>query len=123
LETLFNQAKSLDQTLAEAFEKADRLDATLDERLKLYLGESRALLSELEATYDQLVARLAANATDSQVPPWASHARFLHDGQRWPGRRPCVAAGGRVARHQLQWRAMVRLLRSRAARARPRLSP
>ena len=68
MKALLNQAKSLDRALAEAFEKADRLDATLDERLKLYLGESRALLPELEATYDQLVARLAANATDSQVP-------------------------------------------------------
>jgi peroxiredoxin len=63
-----NQVKSLDQALAEAFQKADRLEAPLDIRLKLYLGESRALLPELEATYDQLVARIAANAPEGQVP-------------------------------------------------------
>lgn len=62
------EAQSLDQALAAAFQKADRLDAPLDERLKFYLGFSRALLPELEATYDQLVERIAANAPDSQVP-------------------------------------------------------
>ena len=51
-----NEAKSLDQALAEAFSKADHLQAPLDQRLKLYLGESRKLLPEMEATYDQLVA-------------------------------------------------------------------
>ena len=60
--------KSLEQALAKAFRKADRLDAPLDERLRLYLDESRQLLPELEATYDELVARLAANAPDSLVP-------------------------------------------------------
>jgi peroxiredoxin len=68
VEALLNQAKSIDQALAEAFLKADRLDAPLHERLKLYLGFSRALLPELEATYDLLVERIAANAPDSQVP-------------------------------------------------------
>ena len=64
-----NQAKSIDQALAEAFLKADQLAAPLDQRLKLYLGESRALLPDLESTYDQLVARIAANIRDSnQVP-------------------------------------------------------
>jgi hypothetical protein len=51
-----NEAKSIDQALAEAFLKADRLEAPLPERLKLYLGESRELLPELESTYDRLVA-------------------------------------------------------------------
>ena len=51
-----NQAKSIDQALAEAFLKADHLEAPLPERLKLYLGESRELLPELESTYDRLVA-------------------------------------------------------------------
>lgn len=64
-----NEAKTLDQALAEAFSKADRLQAPLDQRLKLYLGESRKLLPEMEATYDQLVARIAANISESnQVP-------------------------------------------------------
>ena len=64
-----NEAKSLDQALAEAFSKADHLQAPLDQRLKLYLGESRKLLPEMEATYDQLVARIAANIEDSnQIP-------------------------------------------------------
>src|SRR5262249_61582809 len=59
----------IDQALAEAFAKADRLPAPLDQRLALYLGESRALLPELESTYDQLVARISANIFDSnQVP-------------------------------------------------------
>jgi peroxiredoxin len=64
-----NQAKSLDQALAEAFLKADHLPAPLDQRLKLYLGESRQLLPEMEATYDQLVVRIADNVHSSnQVP-------------------------------------------------------
>jgi peroxiredoxin len=64
-----NQAKSLDQALAEAFHKADRLPAPLDRRLELYLDESRRLLPEMEATYDQLVARIADNIGESnQVP-------------------------------------------------------
>jgi len=68
-ETLLNEAKSIDQALAEAFAKADRLPAPLDQRLALYLGESRALLHKLESTYDQLVARISANILDSnQVP-------------------------------------------------------
>lgn len=62
------EAKSLDQALAEAFEQADTLPAPLDQRLKLYLGESRRLLPELEAEYDQLVERVAANLPDSLVP-------------------------------------------------------
>jgi peroxiredoxin len=63
-----NEAQSLDQALAEAFVTADQLAAPLDRRLKLYLDRSRALLPELESTYDRLVARLAANAPDSRVP-------------------------------------------------------
>jgi hypothetical protein len=37
-EARLNEAKSLDQALAEAFSKADHLQAPLDQRLKLYLG-------------------------------------------------------------------------------------
>jgi len=64
-----NQAKSLDQALAAAFLKADHLPAPLDQRLKLYLGESRQLLPEMEATYDQLVARIAYNVRASNQMP------------------------------------------------------
>ena len=64
-EARLNEAKSLDQALAEAFSKADHLQAPLDQRLKLYLGESRKLLPEMEETYDQLVARITANIEDS----------------------------------------------------------
>jgi hypothetical protein len=49
-----NQAKSIDQALAEAFLKADQLAAPLDQRLKLYLGESRALLPDLD-DYDRVL--------------------------------------------------------------------
>jgi peroxiredoxin len=62
------EAKSLEQALAEAFEQADHLDAPLEQRLKLYLGESRRLLPDLETTYDQLVKRIAANGADALVP-------------------------------------------------------
>src|SRR4029077_2437969 len=48
---------------------ADHLEAPLPQRLKLYLGQSRALLPQLEATYDQLVARIADNVrATNQVP-------------------------------------------------------
>ncbi|MBC8013531.1 MAG: AhpC/TSA family protein [Methyloceanibacter sp.] len=60
--------KSLEEALAEAFNKADGLEAPLDERLKFYLGESRKLLPDLEATYDELVARIRANGADILVP-------------------------------------------------------
>jgi peroxiredoxin len=62
------EAKSLEEALAEAFHKADALDSTLDKRLDFYLGESRKLLPDLEATYDELVARLKANENQILVP-------------------------------------------------------
>jgi peroxiredoxin len=62
------EAKSLEAALAEAFDKADALEAPLDARLEFYLGESRKLLPDLEATYDQLVARIQANGADVLVP-------------------------------------------------------
>lgn len=40
----------IEESLAELFQKADTLQAPLDERLALYLGGSRKLLPELEAT-------------------------------------------------------------------------
>lgn len=62
------ETKSLEQALNEAFHKADDLNAPLDQRLKLYLAESRKLLPDLESTYDQLVARIQANGADVLVP-------------------------------------------------------
>lgn len=62
-----DQGKSLERALAEAFDRADQLDAPLDQRLKLYLDKSRQLLPELEATYDQLVERIAANIQDDKI--------------------------------------------------------
>jgi peroxiredoxin len=62
------EGKSLEQSLNEAFEKADTLKAPLSERLSFYLGESRKLLPDLEATYDQLVERISANGADAMVP-------------------------------------------------------
>ena len=72
-----NEARSIDQALAEAFLKADRLEAPLPERLKLYLGESRELLPELESTYDGLVARIADNVRDSNRVPAVGEACLI----------------------------------------------
>ena len=62
------ETKTLEEALAEAFTRADSLDAPLERRLQLYLAESRKLLPDLEATYDQLVARIQANGADILVP-------------------------------------------------------
>jgi peroxiredoxin len=62
------EAKSLEQSLSEAFQEADTLTAPLGERLSFYLGESRKLLPDLEATYDQLVERIRGNGADAMVP-------------------------------------------------------
>ncbi|MGH6748375.1 MAG: peroxiredoxin-like family protein [Methyloceanibacter sp.] len=62
------EAKSLEQSLSEAFQQADTLKAPLSERLSFYLGESRKLLPDLEATYDQLVERIRGNGADAMVP-------------------------------------------------------
>jgi hypothetical protein len=59
---VLTEAKSLEEALAEAFTRADSIDAPLDRKLQFYLGESRKLLPDLEATYDQLVA-LASRRT------------------------------------------------------------
>jgi peroxiredoxin len=66
--TLLTETKSLEEALAEAFNKADSLDASLEKRLKLYLSESRKLLPDLETTYDELVARLRSSEADILVP-------------------------------------------------------
>ncbi|MGA9602682.1 MAG: redoxin domain-containing protein, partial [Methyloceanibacter sp.] len=62
------EAKSLEQSLSEAFQQADTLTAPLSKRLSFYLGESRKLLPDLEATYDQLVERIRGNGADAMVP-------------------------------------------------------
>jgi hypothetical protein len=67
-ERLLTEAKSLEQSLSEAFQEADGLQAPLPTRLDFYLGESRRLLPDLEATYDQLVERIRANGADAHVP-------------------------------------------------------
>ena len=63
------EERSLDEALAEAFTQADSLDAPLDRKLQFYLGESRKLLPDLEATYDQLVSLIQQNGADALVPP------------------------------------------------------
>ena len=62
------EPKSLEEALAEAFQKADSLSTALDQRLDFYLGESRKLLPDLEATYDELVARVKSNENQILVP-------------------------------------------------------
>jgi peroxiredoxin len=62
------EARSLEQALGEAFQKADALRAPLPARLQFYLGESRKLLPDLEATYDRLVERIGQNGAERQVP-------------------------------------------------------
>ena len=63
-----SETKPVEEALAEAFTKADALDAPLEARLKAYLADSRRILPGLEATYDQLVKRLKASDADLLVP-------------------------------------------------------
>jgi peroxiredoxin len=65
---LVSKSRSVDEALAEAFQQARSLDAPLDTRLEFYLGRSRKLLPDLEATYDELVARLQSNQNRIRVP-------------------------------------------------------
>ncbi|HYB06418.1 MAG TPA: hypothetical protein VED02_06805 [Methyloceanibacter sp.] len=62
-----SSAAPIDQALAEVFMKADYVEALLNQRLEFHLGESRQLLPNLEATYDQLVARIAANVRSCSI--------------------------------------------------------
>ena len=68
LEVSVSDTQDLERALQEAFVKADRPDIPLDKRLKVYLAESRKLLPELEATYDQLVERISANTAEAPTP-------------------------------------------------------
>jgi peroxiredoxin len=63
-----SETKSVEEALAEAFNRADALGAPLEARLKAYLADSRRILPDLEATYDQLVERLKASDADLLVP-------------------------------------------------------
>lgn len=65
---ILGDTKSIEEALAEAFAKADALGAPLGERLKAYLAESRRILPDLEASYDELVERLKASEADLLVP-------------------------------------------------------
>ena len=113
------EAKSLEEALAEAFTTADSLDAPLDRKLQFYLGESRKLLPDLEATYDQLVARIQANGADILVPAIGERLpEFLmtdSDGHL-VDLASLVSKGPLMI--SLQPRAVVRLLRAGAACAR-----
>jgi peroxiredoxin len=68
METFLTEAKSLEQSLTEAFERADSLEGPLGKRLQAYLAESRRLLPDIEASYDELVDRLKASDADLLVP-------------------------------------------------------
>src|SRR5665648_564117 len=59
---------SVEDALAQVFQQADELQAPLDERLNLYLAESRQVLPELESTYDKLVACIGENGAGSLAP-------------------------------------------------------
>ena len=62
------ESKSIEASLAEAFQKADAFESSLEARLEFYLGESRKLLPDLETSYDELVARLKSNEAKILVP-------------------------------------------------------
>jgi peroxiredoxin len=62
------ESKSIEASLAEAFQKADSFESSLEARLEFYLGESRKLLPDLETSYDELVARLKSNEAKILVP-------------------------------------------------------
>jgi hypothetical protein len=114
-------AKSLEQALAEAFVTADSLDAPLEDRLKLYLGQSRRLLPDLEGTYDQLVQRIAANGADAFVP---AVGEVLPNFLMTDAKGHLVDLTSLLAKGPLVIsfdRGPVRLLRARAACARARL--
>lgn len=63
-----SEAGSVEESVAEAFHQADTLKAPLDERLDLYMGESRKLFPTLESVFDDLAARLRENGVGGRVP-------------------------------------------------------
>ncbi|HYH70040.1 MAG TPA: peroxiredoxin-like family protein [Methyloceanibacter sp.] len=79
---------SVKQALAKAFQRADTSAQPLHERLASYLTGSRAVLPELEATYDERVERLAEESRAESLVP--------EIGQRLPTFRMRDTAGGVV---------------------------
>ena len=63
-----SEAASVPTPRADLFERADALQEPLDERLALYLRESRKLSPEIEAAYDQMVARIQESGAGASVP-------------------------------------------------------
>lgn len=63
-----SEPTSVEDVLDQAFHQADALQAPLPERLDFYLEESRKLLPELEATYDDLVTRIRESGAGALVP-------------------------------------------------------
>jgi len=63
-----SEVGSVEASVAEAFHRADTLKAPLDQRLDLYMGESRKLFPTLESGYDDLAARLRGNGVGERVP-------------------------------------------------------
>lgn len=63
-----SEVGSVEASVAEAFHRADTLKAPLDERLDLYMGESRKFFPALESAYDDLAARLRENGAGRLVP-------------------------------------------------------
>ena len=61
--------KAVKRALAETFERADNSVLPLRERLASYLTGSRAVLPELEATYDDRVGRLAEESRAQSLVP------------------------------------------------------
>lgn len=57
------------QSLSEAFQRADSSSRPLRDRLASYLKDSRAVLPELEATYDERVGRLAEESDAESLVP------------------------------------------------------
>jgi peroxiredoxin len=56
-------------TLEEAFAHCRDMDASLDERLKLFAVTSRALRPEAQEAIDRMVARLKASQAGATAPP------------------------------------------------------
>ena len=84
------EAKSLEEGLAEAFTTAEFPGSSPRPETAILLGESPKLLPDLEATYDQLVARIQANGADILVPAIGERCPVSDDGQRRPSGRSCL---------------------------------
>jgi peroxiredoxin len=63
-----SEPTTVEDALTQVFRQADALQAPLPERLDFYLGRLRKLLPELEATYDDLVARIRESGAGTLVP-------------------------------------------------------